>query len=96
MSSGRRQKEGADLAKEGFEKALANMRELAEITTQSQKEAFDVPARGSKRTWKASEILEKSWQMNCIPDRCQDPLVAPSRLPEQRALVINGSLQSPP
>ena len=31
-----------DLAKEGFEKALANMRELAEITTQSQKEAFDV------------------------------------------------------
>ena len=32
----------ADLAKEGFEKALANMRELAEITTQSQKEAFDV------------------------------------------------------
>ena len=32
----------ADLAKEGFEKALANMRELAEMTTQSQKEAFDV------------------------------------------------------
>ena len=32
----------ADLAKEGFEKALANMRELAEITTQSQKEVFDV------------------------------------------------------
>ena len=31
-----------DLAKEGFEKALANMRELAEITNQSQKEAFDV------------------------------------------------------
>jgi len=36
------QKKRADLAKEGFEKALANMRELAEITTQSQKEAFDV------------------------------------------------------
>jgi phasin family protein len=35
-------KKRADLAKEGFEKALANMRELAEITTQSQKEAFDV------------------------------------------------------
>ncbi len=35
-------KKHADLAKEGFEKALANMRELAEITTQSQKEAFDV------------------------------------------------------
>jgi len=35
-------KKRADLAKEGFEKALANMRELAEITTQSQKEAFGV------------------------------------------------------
>ena len=35
-------KKRADLAKGGFEKALANMRELAEITTQSQKEAFDV------------------------------------------------------
>jgi len=35
-------KKRADLAKEGFEKALANMRELAEITNQSQKEAFDV------------------------------------------------------
>ena len=35
-------KKRADLAREGFEKALANMRELAEITTQSQKEAFDV------------------------------------------------------
>jgi phasin family protein len=35
-------KKRVDLAKEGFEKALANMRELAEITTQSQKEAFDV------------------------------------------------------
>ena len=35
-------KKRADLAKEGFEKALANMRELAEITSQSQKEAFDV------------------------------------------------------
>jgi phasin family protein len=32
----------ADLAKGGFEKALANMRELAEMTSQSQKEAFDV------------------------------------------------------
>ena len=35
-------KKRADLAKEGFEKAMANMRELAEMTTQSQKEAFDV------------------------------------------------------
>ena len=35
-------KKRADVAREGFEKALANMRELAEITTQSQKQAFDV------------------------------------------------------
>jgi phasin family protein len=35
-------KKRADVAKEGFEKALANMRELAEMTTRSQKEAFDV------------------------------------------------------
>src|SRR6266404_1802907 len=34
--------ERADLAKEGFEKALTNMRELAEMATKSQKEAFDV------------------------------------------------------
>ena len=32
----------ADLAKEGFEKALANMRELAEMAAKSQKEAFEV------------------------------------------------------
>jgi len=38
-------KKRADLAKEGFEKALANMRELAEITTQSQKAAFDVVSK---------------------------------------------------
>jgi phasin family protein len=31
-----------DLAKEGFEKALANMRELAEMGSKSQKEAFEV------------------------------------------------------
>ena len=35
-------KKRADLAKEGFEKALANMRELAEMATKSQKEAFEV------------------------------------------------------
>jgi phasin family protein len=35
-------KKRADLAKEGFEKALADMRELAEMATKSQKEAFDV------------------------------------------------------
>src|SRR5260370_41969111 len=35
-------KKRADLAKEGFEKALANMRELAEMATKYQKEAFDV------------------------------------------------------
>jgi phasin family protein len=32
----------ADLAKQGFEKALGNMRELAEMATKSQREAFDV------------------------------------------------------
>ena len=31
-----------DLAKEGFENALSNMRELAEMATKSQKEAFEV------------------------------------------------------
>jgi phasin family protein len=35
-------KKRADLAKEGFEKALANMRELAEMGSKSQKEAFEV------------------------------------------------------
>ena len=35
-------KKRADLAKEGFETALANMRELAEMATKSQKEAFEV------------------------------------------------------
>ena len=32
----------ADVAKQGFEKALANMRDLAEMATKSQKEAFEV------------------------------------------------------
>jgi phasin family protein len=40
-------KKRADVAKEGFEKALSNMRELAEMTAKSQKEAFEVV---SKRT----------------------------------------------
>jgi phasin family protein len=31
-----------EVAKEGFEKALVNMRELAEMATKSQKEAFEV------------------------------------------------------
>ena len=35
-------KKRADLAKEGFEKALANMRELAEMASKSQREAFEV------------------------------------------------------
>ena len=35
-------KKRAYLAKGGFERALANMQELAEMTSQSQKEAFDV------------------------------------------------------
>lgn len=41
------QKEGAvrnagDLARQGFETALGNMRELAEMATKSQQEAYDV------------------------------------------------------
>jgi phasin family protein len=32
----------AELAKQGFEKALGHMRELAEMATKSQKEAFEV------------------------------------------------------
>ncbi len=35
-------KNRADIAKQGFEKALDNMRELAEMAAKSQKEAFDV------------------------------------------------------
>ena len=35
-------KKRADLAKDGFEKALGNMRELAEMATKSQKDAFEV------------------------------------------------------
>ena len=35
-------KKRADLAKQGFEKALANMRELAEMGSKSQREAFEV------------------------------------------------------
>ena len=35
-------KKRADFAKEGFEKALSNMRELAEMAAKSQKEAFEV------------------------------------------------------
>ena len=52
-------KKRGELAKEGFEKALADMRELAEMATKSQKEAFDVVGKNPKRTWKASETLEK-------------------------------------
>ena len=35
----------AELGKQTFEKALANMRELAEIATKSQSEAWEVVAR---------------------------------------------------
>jgi phasin family protein len=35
-------KHRVDLAKQGFEKALDHMRELAEMATRSQKDAFDV------------------------------------------------------
>jgi phasin family protein len=48
LTSARKQdaaKSRADLAKEGFEKALDNMREIASITTKYQHEAFDVVHR---------------------------------------------------
>ena len=35
-------KNAADIARQGFEKALDNMRELAELATKSQQEAFEV------------------------------------------------------
>ena len=38
-------KQRMDLAKQGFEKALDHMRELAEMATKSQKEAFEVVRR---------------------------------------------------
>jgi phasin family protein len=48
-----------DLAKEGFEKALANMRELAEMASKSQREAFEVVRKRIEENEKASETLEK-------------------------------------
>ena len=55
-------KKRADLAKEGFEKALANMQELAEITTQSQKEAFDVVRkRIEENVEEIRNFGKKSW-----------------------------------
>jgi phasin family protein len=78
-------KKRADLAKEGFEKALANMRELAEIPPNLRKRPSTWFARGSKKTWKASEILERKLANECIPGGCRDPLVASySRLPSSR------------
>ena len=52
-------KKRADLAKEGFEKALANMRELAEMGSKSQREAFEVVRKRIEENEKASETLEK-------------------------------------
>ena len=56
-------KKRADLAEEGSEKALADMRELAEMATKSRKRPSMWFARGSKRTWKASETLETKLRM---------------------------------
>ena len=76
-------KKRPDLAKEGFEKALANMRELAEITTQSQKEAFDVVRKRIEENVETSETSEKKPQMNCFSGRCRGSVGANySRLPE--------------
>lgn len=38
-------KNRADIARQGFEKALDNMRELAEMAAKSQKEAFEVVSK---------------------------------------------------
>jgi len=51
---GCRRGEAAELGKQTFEKALANMRELAEIATKSQSEAWEVVAGDFTRTWKSS------------------------------------------
>ena len=48
IASARRQdaaKQRVELAKQGFEKALDHMRELAEMATKSQKEAFEVVSK---------------------------------------------------
>src|SRR6476660_760988 len=52
-------KRRTDLAKEGFEKALANMRELAEMATKSQKEAFDVVRKRIEENVEGIRNLEK-------------------------------------
>ena len=76
-------KKRADLAKEGFEKALADMRELAEMATKSQKRLSTWFASGSKRTWKASEISGKKLANELHPRQAGDPWGANFlRLPE--------------
>ena len=71
-----------DLAKEGFEKALANMRELAEMASKSQREAFEVVRKRIEENVEDIRNLGKNPQMNCFPGRCRDPLVQTTRLPE--------------
>src|SRR5467141_2235861 len=56
-------KRRTDLAKEGFEKALANMRELAEMATKSQKEAFDGSQEDRRERGRHPKLWKKSWRM---------------------------------
>ena len=60
-------KKRADLAKEGFEKALANMRELAEITTQSRERGLRRGSQEDRRErGRYPKFWKKSWQMNSM------------------------------
>jgi len=61
-------KKRADLGqKRGFEKALANMRELAEMATKSQKEAFDVVRKRIEENVEGIRNLgKKSWQVTAF------------------------------
>ena len=65
-----------DLAKEGFEKALANMRELAEMASKSQREAFEVVRKRIEENEKASETLEKKLE-NELPFEKRNQRPAP-------------------
>jgi len=66
-------KKRADLAKEGFEKALANMRELAEMGSKSQREAFEVVRKRIEENVEDIRNFGKSWKMNCLSRTPQVP-----------------------
>jgi phasin family protein len=53
-------KDAAEVAKLGFEKALSNMRELAEMATKSQTEAFEVVRKRISENVKEAQAPGKS------------------------------------